>query len=67
MQEAELVEEMSQPTQELSRQRTVLLGTVLSNRLALQDISRVDDVAVVFDQVHFISQQVNVGVQELDE
>ena len=23
--------------------------------------------AVVFDQVHFISQQVNVGVQELDE
>ena len=39
MQEAEFVEEMSQPAQKLSCQRTVLLSTIRSYCLALQDVS----------------------------
>ena len=39
MQEAELVEEMSQSAQELSCERTVLLSTIRSYCLALQDVS----------------------------
>ena len=66
MQSREFVKQLAQFGQEMHIDRAILVLSIASNCIGLQDIRRISDVAELFDQYDLVSQEINILVDQLN-